>query len=292
MDAEHRHELKTNELADFMGRFPEWLKENSRTIIGVALIIAAVVVFFYSKRMKTDAAITEKAEATGILQSLTLDQMKVLQAARDSDVPSDVLAMAANRMGMAAENVSLPYSEAMLLIKKGQALRADLHYKAEEVDAATIADVVKQATQAYQAALTKAKGNATLEAMATFGLGLCAEEGGDYDKAKELYASIVDNADFAGTVFPVQARQRIDGMADNRAKFVFVKAPELEPKPTTPGFTMPPGMEVTPPKIEVPKPAEATIIEPETEPAKEPETESAKEPETVEVGSTEEPEKN
>ncbi len=31
MKAEHRHELKTNELADWIVHFPQWFKENQTT---------------------------------------------------------------------------------------------------------------------------------------------------------------------------------------------------------------------------------------------------------------------
>ena len=55
MDAEHRHELKTNELADWIGHAPQYLRENARMIIGVALIIIAIVTWPMFKRMRTKA---------------------------------------------------------------------------------------------------------------------------------------------------------------------------------------------------------------------------------------------
>ena len=42
MKSEHRHELKTNELAEWLGNFPQWAKENLRMIIYVTVVIVAV----------------------------------------------------------------------------------------------------------------------------------------------------------------------------------------------------------------------------------------------------------
>ncbi len=39
MKAEHRHELKTNELADWLGNLPQWSKDNIVSIIAVAIAI-------------------------------------------------------------------------------------------------------------------------------------------------------------------------------------------------------------------------------------------------------------
>ena len=35
MKAEHRHELKTNELVEWLTNLPQWANENLTTIIGV-----------------------------------------------------------------------------------------------------------------------------------------------------------------------------------------------------------------------------------------------------------------
>ncbi|MHC4157832.1 MAG: hypothetical protein ACYSSO_02010, partial [Planctomycetota bacterium] len=53
MKAEHRHELKTNELARWIANFPNWAKETVKPIIYVStLVIAAAAVLFwmYEKR--------------------------------------------------------------------------------------------------------------------------------------------------------------------------------------------------------------------------------------------------
>ena len=43
MKSDHRHELKTNELAEWLGNLPEWTKENFVTIIiALAPFVAGV----------------------------------------------------------------------------------------------------------------------------------------------------------------------------------------------------------------------------------------------------------
>ena len=44
MKSDHRHELKTNELAEWLGNLPEWTKENLVTIIAVVVVVVVVVV--------------------------------------------------------------------------------------------------------------------------------------------------------------------------------------------------------------------------------------------------------
>ena len=81
---------------------------------------------------------------------------------------------------------------------------------------------------AYEKALERCGDNSTLKAMAKFGLGLCAEELGEYEKAAEIYEQIATEPDFEGTVFPVRATARLEGMHDSRVEFVFVEVPEPE----------------------------------------------------------------
>ena len=261
MDAEHRHELKTNELADWIGHFPDFCRENAKTIIGVSLIIAAVAVFFYSRGVRAKSQFEHETQAIGLIERLDYNKLVTIQAQREGTAQGTVAAGSiggsAGSLGMAATEAKSPHVAALLLIKQGDALRTDLHYKAEEVDPDVIGNQIKNAREAYDKALIQAQGNNTLVALANFGLGMCAEEIGDYTKAAKIYDAIIANADFAGTVLPQQARDRLDNIEDNKMQFVFVAAP----LPTAPA-------------TEEPGPVEPDTSKPETNgsPAKEPET--------------------
>jgi len=68
-------------------------------------------------------------------------------------------------------------------------------------------------------------------AAAEFGLGLCEEELGNFEKAQQIYQIILDkssqseNPDFEGTVAVTQAKHRLDTMADYKQKVIFKLAP-------------------------------------------------------------------
>jgi len=231
MDAEHRHELKTNELADWIGHFPDFCRQNAKTIIGVALIIAAAAVFLYGRHVRAKTRFEQEAQAISLIERLEVNKLTAIQNQRDNTTAAaGSLRLSADSLKMAAAEAKSSPVAALLLIKQGDALRADLHYRAEEVDADIVQNQIAQARQAYEEAIIRAGGNNTLVAMANFGLGLCAEEIGDYTKAEEIYNSIIANADFAGTVLPRQARERLDSMADNKMQFTFVDAPPPKPE--------------------------------------------------------------
>ena len=43
MKSDHRHELKTNELADWLTHFPQWAQENRTTLIGAGVVVVLVI---------------------------------------------------------------------------------------------------------------------------------------------------------------------------------------------------------------------------------------------------------
>ncbi len=230
MDAEHRHELKTNELADWIGHFPDFCRKNARTIIGVSLIITAAVVFFYTRGVRAKSRFQQEAEAISLIQRLDYNKLATIQGQRENAAAAGSIRDSAESLKMAAAEAKSPHVAALLLIKQGDALRTDLHYRAEEVDADIIGNQVAKARTVYEEALIQAQGNNTLVAMANFGMGMCAEEIGDYTKAAKVYNSIIADADFAGTVLPQQAQYRLDNIEDNKMQFVFVAAPPPKPE--------------------------------------------------------------
>lgn len=276
-----------------IAHFPEILKKNAKTIIGVALIIAAGIVYIYGKNIKTSSNLTAQAEAMTIVERLDVAKMTTIQSLQADQAAPDSMLVSANSLELAAGEAKSPQAAALLLIKRGEALRADLHYNTEEVDADIVQNRIDQARAAYEKALTNAEGNATLEGMANLGLGLCAEEIGDYTRAEEIYNSIISDESYAGTIVPKQAQGRLDNMADNKAQYVFVKAPEPAPVPksiTIPGAkdtieipapkteSTPKGVTITP--VEVPaKEPEKTDEQPEKQPDEQPADQPEEKPE-------------
>ncbi len=240
MDTEHRHELKTNELADWIVHLPVFLRRNWAQITGLILIVIALLVLPISKWKRHNAILTQQTETTQLIQKIAQEKVAAIRSQSTGILDSQSqLLVVANSLEAAANKASNPYAAALALIKRGEALRADLHYQSGRVERTTVVAQIKQAKKAYESAIEKAQGNLTLIAMARMGLGLCAEEVGNFDRAKEIYEQISAGADFAGTVFPAQAQLRLDFMDDNRTKFVFVEAPQ--PDLSELGFQIPPG---------------------------------------------------
>jgi hypothetical protein len=79
--------------------------------------------------------------------------------------------------------------------------------------------------------MEKASSNPPLRAAAKFGIGLCEEELGNFDKARQIYGEIADDPDFEGTVTVEQAKLRLDTMDEYAADITFKPAPK--PKPVT-----------------------------------------------------------
>ena len=172
----------------------------------------------------------------------------------------------ANQLEITAKEAKTEYLAALALIKRAEAIRASLHYGAEDAELEVVASQTAQAKKVYKQAIAKAQGNVNLSAKAEYGLGLCAEELADYAGAQAIYKKIIDNPDYAATAFPTQARARLDNMDDNSAEFVFVDAPEPEPVIETLESVIPEPVEIKiAPEVEkTPEPVKV-VVEPVVE---------------------------
>lgn len=233
MDAEHRHELKQNDLVEWITHFPEYARQNTMQMVGAVLIILGVISWLFWPSMKgsvDNSKLDKQARVTSSLEQVSDGKLKIARG--DMDAAPDSLLLTASTLETEANQTKDPVAKAFILIKRGEALRSDLHYRSGMQDGAVIASQMQEAKAAYDAAILSAtdqSGGITLVAMATYGLGLCAEEVGDFTKAEEIYKSIITNAEFEGTVFPTQAKSRISTLADSQAEVVFTKAPVAIP---------------------------------------------------------------
>lgn len=266
MDSEHRHELKSNELADLLTHFPDFLKRNAYTIIGITLIVIALVTWPLFSRMKQEKTITEEAQVASAIQMLGSDINTALQAysagpEQLNPALNAVLANAESLLEQSAETDN-PNLAALAHIKAAQAIRTELHLRKDVVSEDTIRTQIGQAVQAYENAAQIAA-IPTLKAMAQFGIGLSHEELGQMEQARQVYQAIADEAAYAATVFPQMAHLRLDTLADIKQRFTFVEAPPEEPaaeEAPMPGLNLEEGL-----PIEIPAPQ--TPVPPVTEPA-------------------------
>ena len=227
MDAEHRHELKTNELAEWMVNFPQFVKENSNKIIGVSLIVIGLISWPLFNKMKTQSEVREQSEVISMIDMAEQARLNYANPQQNS-APAEPLTVLAQTLQEQADKAGNPDLSALALIKKGNALRADIHLGDILTDD-MISSHLSDARTAYETAFKKAK-MPTLKGLAQIGLGLCAEETGEYDEAREIYESIVADDSYKATVAPTEAQRRLDSLEENSSDITFAPAPE---KPQT-----------------------------------------------------------
>lgn len=248
MKAGHRHELKTNELADWIANLPQWAKENLIMIIVVcAVAVLAVGSYVYIRRQKGEVS-QKQLRLTELIGRISDGRRSILSAQPRGMDLSYLLVQLAQSLDTFAQNADNDQMAAFALIKRAEALRAELHYHPGVVSKRDLTAQINLAKASYSEALQKSSSNPSLRAMAEFGLGLCEEELGNFEQAKQIYHDVAANPDFEGTTTLVQAKQRLDTMADYQKKVVFM-LPQ-RPRPPVP---VPPRVQPTPPDINLPK---------------------------------------
>ena len=238
MKSDHRHELKTNELAEWIANFPQWARDNGKiaVIVSAVAVLAVVSALWYWRKTKVES-VQEQLAFTNIIAKLSQNKMQVLMSQSRGMDTSYMLDQTAVDLGTAAGGAKDENMAALALIKRAESLRAAVHYRSESVSQADLLTAIDGAKIAYVNATSKAATNPSLMAMAKFGLGLCEEEIGNFSEAEQIYRDLIENSDFEGTTTVARAQWRLETMADYRKKIVFKPAPI--PKPPVTDFLPP-----------------------------------------------------
>ena len=227
MDAEHRHELKTNALAKWINNFPQWVKENIKNLIYVAVLLALVVGSYLYHHQKVETISKEKLAFTQLATGLSQTKSRIIQVREQGIDLSYSLLKVADDMANSAELAENTDMASMAYIKRGDALRMELHYRTGTVTQQDIEVQVALAKESYNKAFEKSPSNPSLKAQATFGLGICEEEIGNFDAAKEIYKKIVETPEFEGTTAAAAAKTRTNTMNDFKERLTFKPAPVI-----------------------------------------------------------------
>lgn len=237
MKSDHRHELKTNELADWIAHFPQWFKDNSKTIVGVtAVVVLVIVVFGWNKYSKNVLAVRNRAAFTNEVAQLGGVKGQVYQNAAEGKDMAFLLHQSAESLATLAGNSDDRTMAALALIKRAEALRAEMHYQNNKIPPDTLTDNIELAKTSYEQAVEKAAGNRSLTSVARYGLGLCEEDLGNLDQAKQIYQDIAADQSLEGTVGQAAAQQRLGGLDQYVRQIAFHEAPE----PVAPADILPP----------------------------------------------------
>jgi tetratricopeptide (TPR) repeat protein len=226
MKSDHRHELKTNELADWLSHLPEWTKENLITIvIVVAAVVAAAAIYGWRLYSKNIVQVQQQTEFTNLINQVSSGKMQILQGQQEQGRDfSFVLLQPANALQSFAQKTSNERMAALALIKRAEALRTELHYG--NVEKEYLINQTNLAKASYAEALEKCPTNPSLAATAKFGIGLCEEELGNFEQAKAIYRDVAENPDFENTLSKIRAKRRLETMADYQQEVAFKPAPK------------------------------------------------------------------
>lgn len=225
MDAEHRHGLKTNELAKWINNFPQWITKNAKFLIYAIVVLVLVAGSYLYHHRKTGNVSEKKLAFTQLATSIAQTNSRIVQASGQGIDLSYNLLRTADDMANSAEQADNPDMAAMAYIKRGDVLRAELLYRSENISQQDIEAQIALAKESYNKALEKSPSNLSLSAQATFGLGICEEEIGNFDGAKEIYKKIIETPMFEGTTAAAAAKTRINTMDDFRERLTFRPAP-------------------------------------------------------------------
>lgn len=232
MKSEHRHELKTNELAEWLSNLPQWTKQNFITIICVsALVVVLAGVYLWRGYNKNTVQVRERTEFTQLVNQLAGAKIQILQGREQGRDLAFVFIQLAKNLNTFAQSTNNKRMAALAFIKQAQALRAELHYGT--VEQQYIEDQTKKAQDSYTAALEKSSANPVLASAAEFGLGLCEEELGNFEQARDMYREIANNPEYEGIVTVAQANFRLKTMSDYEQKITFAPDPNPEPVAAT-----------------------------------------------------------
>jgi tetratricopeptide (TPR) repeat protein len=226
MKAEHRHELKTNELVEWIQNLPQWFNENRITIIAVVVVVAVAAGLYIWKYYAKDVAADQKqVQFTNLTGQVAYGKRQVAAAQAEGKDLSFILLQPAENLKNLALNASSSEMAALALIKRAEALRAELHYRLGSVSSQEAASRIEQAKASYSQAIEKAPSNPSLVAAAKLGLGLCEEELDNFDAAAQIYRGIADDPNFQPTVACAAAKFRLETMNEYKQKLTFRPAP-------------------------------------------------------------------
>jgi tetratricopeptide (TPR) repeat protein len=233
MKSERRHELATNELADWIANFPTWFKENLTSVIIGVIVVAALIaytIFFYHREGRVWNE--KNAMITSSMEQLGMQKQAAIQGKTQGLGVSDLFQTTAKSLKTSSEETDNQVLSALAMIKQAEALRTELHYRPTIAEPEVSKHQLETVLKIYQDALAKAKADPQIAAMAQFGIGLTYEDMGNFDEANKAYEKVINEPAYKGTTYQSRAEVRINTMSDNQRKVVFAKSEKPQTPPT------------------------------------------------------------
>lgn len=211
MKTERRHELQTNELADWLGRTIELIEANYRAVLGVLVAVVVVV----------GAALYLRSESTS-RRSEGWDRF--FQAQASQDFVGDMLSVSENYDGTSAG------AWAKLIVADSQLIQATDQLFQNRADAN---DKLRRALTGYQevADSSIAERDPLLQQRAILGMARSYESLNQLDKARDEYKKLTDTGRWANPIFTEQAERRLKALDQPSTKQFYDWFAKHEPLP-------------------------------------------------------------
>jgi hypothetical protein len=226
MDAQTRHQLKSQELQELLSNL-EWLNSNRTRYTLAALLVVLVAVIAYKivgwNRMRAhDAAWQE---------------LMAVQALSNDDISAQL-----NLLRSIAADTSYDDVQMWAQYRLGCALVRQANYDSAERD-----KLATQAVSELQGVLKTSNLPLDLEAAARYALATAYETKRDLDGARDSYSALSTDERFAPSAFSLLATQRLANLDDLSQPVVFAPGKPAPPKPPAPPATQESTSEAGPP---------------------------------------------
>jgi tetratricopeptide (TPR) repeat protein len=203
-------------------------------IIGLAVVAVAAGGIYLYMLYRKNLSVREAIRLSELSAQIPRSQPQILESQSRGIDNSYMLIQTADNLQRLAEGTTNNEIAALALIKRGEALRTELHLRYGAVSDDEARAQIERARASYLQAINRNPANATVRGMAKFGLGLCEEELGNFQEAQRLYNEIAADSSLQDTVPAVQAQWRLEQMAEYEKPVVFARAPMPPPPPVPP----------------------------------------------------------
>lgn len=236
MKSEHRHELKTNSLAEALSNLPQTLKTHGNKILTVLAVVLLIIAGVRYKRSQDEAARAQVRQSLAAAWTI----LGNIQGVRE---PS-VLEQAENDVKSAAQNVieTADASDHPLLASAYQALGQLYWTLATQSPLATTQPATQPSTrptnylemseQAYTRILTDFSDQPQAVITAHLALAAIAEEKRNWDLARQHYQQVIESAEALPTDKRL-AENRLAGLKELQTPLLLIPASQPVNPPTT-----------------------------------------------------------
>lgn len=238
MDADTRHQLKTNELADALNRLRDWNNPSTRAwVLGVVAVVLLLIAWRAWSVARTSAA-EQKWQQFGDVQERLASQNETERAAALSELRTLINAESGTSLG--------GYARLLLArVRYGEGLEKPDQRSTAFQEAATLLDEILGGAPIppVEAAASFARASVH-ESQAAID---SAARDQHLDAARKLYQHLVDDARFEGSPFVSRARQRLDSMDALKDPVTLLPGnPPPPPAPATQSATTMPAADMQP----------------------------------------------